>query len=126
MITDHVLVVRIPVGHATSRGAAAVSARGNVGDRRDLDPAPSARHPAPPSAAPPEADLGGPALLAALPGVMPKVRRHGLRLLVTPDTIMRWHRDIGRRRWAARSMHGKPNRPATLRNIRALVLRPRE
>ena len=29
------------------------------------------------------------ALLATLPGVIPKARRHGLRLLVTPDTILR-------------------------------------
>ena len=47
----------------------------------------------------------------------------GLRLLVTPDTIVRWHRDIVRRRWAARSMRGKSGRPATCRNIKALVLR---
>ncbi len=43
------------------------------------------------------------ALLATLHGVIPKARRHGLRLLVTPDTILRWHHDILRRRWAARS-----------------------
>ena len=36
--------------------------------------------------------------------MIPKARRHGLRLLVTPDTILRWHRDIVRRRWAARSI----------------------
>jgi hypothetical protein len=49
---------------------------------------------------------------------------HGsCRLLVTPDTILRWHRDIVRRRWAAGSMRGKTGRPATRRNIRALVLR---
>ena len=63
------------------------------------------------------------ALLAALLGVIPKARRQGLRLLVTPDTILRWHRDIVRRRWAARSMRGKTGRPATRRNIQALVLR---
>ena len=64
------------------------------------------------------------ALLATLLGVIPKARRHGLRLLVTPDTILRWHRDIVRRRWAARSMCGKTGRPTTRRNIRAaLVLR---
>jgi len=34
----------------------------------------------------------------ALPGPIPKLRRLGLRLLVTPDTILRWHRDIVRRR----------------------------
>ena len=63
------------------------------------------------------------ALLATLLGVIPKARRQGLRLLVTPDTILRWHRDIVRRRWAARSMRGRTGRPATRRNIRALVLR---
>src|SRR5664279_183482 len=63
------------------------------------------------------------ALLAALPGAIPKARRHGLRLLVTPDTIVRWHRDIVRCRWAMRSTHRKTGRPATRRNIRALVLR---
>src|SRR6266571_5859288 len=31
------------------------------------------------------------AMLAALLSVIPKARRHGLRLLVTPDTILRWH-----------------------------------
>jgi putative transposase len=55
--------------------------------------------------------------------VIPKVRHYGLRLLVTPDTIVRWHRDIVRRRWAARSIRGKTGRPATRRNIKALVLR---
>jgi len=63
------------------------------------------------------------ALLATLLSVIPNVRRHGLRLLVTPDTILRWHRDIVRRRSAAMSMRGNTGRPATRRNIRALVLR---
>src|ERR1039457_5578799 len=63
------------------------------------------------------------ALLAALLGVIPQARRHRLRLLVTPGTMLRWHRDIVRRRWAARSMRGKTGRPATRRNIKALVLR---
>ena len=63
------------------------------------------------------------ALLATLLSVIPKARRHGLQLLVTPDTVLRWHRDIVRRRWAARSMRGTTGRPATRRNIRALVLR---
>ena len=63
------------------------------------------------------------ALLATLLGVLPKARRQELRLLVTPDTILRWHRDIIRRRWAARSMRGRAGRPATRRNIQALVRR---
>ena len=64
------------------------------------------------------------ALLAILLGVIPKARRHGLRLLVTPDTILRWHRGIVRRRWAAKSTHGKSGRPATRRNIKTLRSRP--
>ncbi len=62
------------------------------------------------------------ALLAILLSVMPKARHHGLRLLVTPDTILRWHRDIVRRHWTARSIRGRTGRPATRRNIRALIL----
>jgi transposase len=63
------------------------------------------------------------ALLAALLAVIPKARRRGLRLLFTPDTIVRWHREIVRRRWATRSLRGRTGRPATLRNIRTLVRR---
>ena len=48
------------------------------------------------------------ALLATLFSVIPKGRRLGLRLLVTPDTIVRWHRNIVRRRWAARSGAATP------------------
>jgi hypothetical protein len=62
--------------------------------------------------------------LIALPfAVIPKARRHGLRLPVTPDTILRRHRDIVRHRRAARSKRGRTGRPATRRNIRALILR---
>jgi|SRR5580704_4005887 len=64
------------------------------------------------------------ALLATLLGVIPKTRRQGFRLLVTPDTIVRWHREIVRRRWAARSLRGRTGRPTTRRNIQALVRRP--
>jgi putative transposase len=63
------------------------------------------------------------ALMATLLSVMPRARRHGLRLLVTPDTILRWHRGIVRRRWAARSMRGRTGRPATRHNVQALVRR---
>ncbi len=104
--------------------AAAVPAQGDVEDRRDLDPAPPARGPAVAAAAPPEPELGGDrALIAALLGVIPKARRHGLRLLVSPDTILRWRRDLVRRRRAARSRRGRTGRPVTRRNVRALVLR---
>jgi putative transposase len=71
----------------------------------------------------PRLDWADRALIATLLSVIPKPRRHGLRLLVTPETILRWHRDIVRRNWAARSMRGKTGRPATRRNIQALVRR---
>ena len=34
------------------------------------------------------------AFLAALLGAIPRSRRQGLRLLASPDTLLRWHRDI--------------------------------
>src|SRR3954452_5308726 len=63
------------------------------------------------------------ALTAALAGVGPKAQRAGLRLLVTPETVVRWHRDLLRRRWAAKSRADRSGRPATRRDIRRLVLR---
>ena len=94
----------------------AVHAPGAAGELDEPVPAAAA-------AAPPEAELGGRALLATLFSVIAKARRHRLRLLVTPDTILRWHSDIVRRRWATRSMRGRTGRPAVRRNIKALVLR---
>jgi hypothetical protein len=55
----------------------------------------------------PNLDWADRALLATLLSAILKARRHGLRLLVTPDTILRWHRDIIRCRWAARSKRGQ-------------------
>ena len=92
-------------------------------DRRDLDPAPPAHRLQRRQRRRPKLNWADRALLATLLSVIPNARRHGQRLLVTPDTILRWHRDIVRRRWAARSMRGNTGRPATRRNIRALVLR---
>jgi putative transposase len=71
----------------------------------------------------PDLDWADRALLATLLAVIPKARRQALSLLVTPDTVLRWHRDIVRRRWAASSKRGRTGRPATRRNIDALVLR---
>jgi transposase InsO family protein len=45
------------------------------------------------------------------------------RLLVRPDTVLRWHRDLLARRHAARSRPRRPGRPRTVRSIRQLVLR---
>src|SRR6266704_6269918 len=123
MITGHVPAVRVPPDHAASSRPAAVPARGNVEERRDLDPAPSAHRPATPSSVPPDADLGGPGTARDPAQRDAESASSGAAVAVTPDTILRWHRDIVRGRWAARSMRGKTGRPATRRNIRALVLR---
>src|SRR5215470_2158420 len=63
------------------------------------------------------------AWLALLAGTLPIGRLAVMRLIVTPGTILRWHRDIVRRRWARRSRQGRSGRPPTGRNVRSLVLR---
>jgi hypothetical protein len=63
------------------------------------------------------------ALLAALLAWLPRGRLGRLRLLVRPDTILRWHRNLIRRRHAARSTRKGPGRPRTVASIRRLVLR---
>src|SRR6516225_8130083 len=63
------------------------------------------------------------AWLALLAGTVPAGRLAAMRLIVTPGTISRWHRDIARRRWARLSRRGRPGRPATHRKVRAVVLR---
>ena len=63
------------------------------------------------------------AWLALLAGTLPAERLAGLRLIVTPSSILRWHRDILRRRWARRSRCGHAGRPPTRRSARSLVLR---
>ena len=51
------------------------------------------------------------AWLALLAGALPAGRLARLRLIVTPATILRWHRDIVRRRWARLSRRGRSGRP---------------
>ena len=63
------------------------------------------------------------ALLAALLAVIPESAPPGMAAAGHPETILRLHRDIIRRRWAARSTRGRTGRPPTRRHIRALVLR---
>jgi putative transposase len=72
------------------------------------------------------------AWLAALLHPLPRLALRRLRLLVRPDTVLKWHRDLLARRHAALSRprrHAALSRPRrrgrtrTLRSIRALVLR---
>src|ERR1700745_1148147 len=63
------------------------------------------------------------AFLAALLHRLPRPTLRSLRLLVRPDTILRWARDLLARRHAGRSRPKRPGRPPTVRSVRALVLR---
>ena len=56
------------------------------------------------------------AFLAAVGRLLPPARRHGL--LVTPQTLLRWHRELVRRRWTfTRRGPGRPPIPAATREL---------
>jgi len=59
------------------------------------------------------------ALIAGLTRLLPPPRRLGL--LVTPATILRWHRQLAARRWTTHC--ARAGRPATPAGLRALVIR---
>ncbi|GAA3812584.1 integrase core domain-containing protein [Streptomyces chiangmaiensis] len=63
------------------------------------------------------------AILAALLHRLPRVQLRKLHLIVSPDTLLRWHRDLLRRQHAKASHPKRPGRPRTVRSIRALLLR---
>jgi hypothetical protein len=63
------------------------------------------------------------AFLAALLHKIPRPTLRQLHLIVSPDTVLRWHRDLLRRRHASASRPKRPGRRPTVRSIRALVLR---
>jgi transposase len=63
------------------------------------------------------------ALLAALLVPLARVTLRRLRLLVSPDTVLRWHRDLAKRRHARASKRRRPGRPCTVASIRPFVLR---
>ena len=60
------------------------------------------------------------AVLAALARLLPGGRLRQLRLIVSPRTLLRWHADLVRRRWAY--PRRTPGRPRTAQALRALVL----
>jgi len=59
------------------------------------------------------------ALLAATGRLLPPARRQGL--LITPHTLLRWHRELVRRRWSYSP--ARPGRPPIDARTRELVLR---
>jgi putative transposase len=60
------------------------------------------------------------ALLAAFSRLLPR-QAWKRSLLVTPGTLLRWHRELVARRWTY--PHRRPGRPATAAEIRELVVR---
>ena len=58
-------------------------------------------------------------LLGAIAAAVPRPRRHGW--IVTPDTLLRWHRRRIARHWS--QPHRRPGRPATTVEIRQLIIR---
>jgi len=66
----------------------------------------------------PKPDWAGRAVLAALAWLLPAVLR--AHRLVTPGTLLAWHRRLITRKWTCPS---RPGRPRTSPEIRALVLR---
>ena len=63
------------------------------------------------------------AFLAALLHRLPPEILRRVRLVVRPDTVLRWHRELVARRHAAASRPKRSGRPRTARSIRLLVLR---
>jgi transposase InsO family protein len=63
------------------------------------------------------------AFLAALLHRLPRDVLRRVRLLVRPETVLRWHRDLVAHRHAVASRPKRAGRPRTVRSIRTLVLR---
>ncbi|XUL93932.1 integrase core domain-containing protein [Streptomyces galilaeus] len=63
------------------------------------------------------------AFLAALLPRLPRPQLRQLHLIVSPDTGLRWHRDLLRRHHAKVSRPKRPDRPPAVRSVQALVLR---
>ncbi|MFI0468299.1 integrase [Saccharopolyspora sp. 5N102] len=59
------------------------------------------------------------AFLAALLRQLPRNVLRRLPLLVRPDTVLRWHRQLIARRHATVSKPKRPGRPRTVRSVRA-------
>lgn len=63
------------------------------------------------------------AFLAALLVPLARATLRRLRLVVSPDTVLRWHRDLIKHHHARASVKRRPGRPRTVASIRRLVLR---
>jgi putative transposase len=63
----------------------------------------------------PRLDWADRAVLAGLARLLPRPRWH--RLFVRPETLLRWHQDLVRRRWSYPHRRGRPAVPAELRTL---------
>jgi hypothetical protein len=61
------------------------------------------------------------AVISALIRRLPRARR--ARMLVTPQTILRWHRRLVTRRWTSTGGLRRPGRPPVRPGLRALTVR---
>ncbi|MFD7772544.1 hypothetical protein [Streptomyces sp. NPDC059753] len=71
----------------------------------------------------PRFDPSDRALLAALLHRLPRYVLRHLRLLVRPDTVLRWHRCLLTSRHAAASRPKRPGRPRTVHSVGSLMPR---
>ncbi|WP_328631418.1 integrase core domain-containing protein [Streptomyces sp. NBC_00356] len=63
------------------------------------------------------------AFLAALLAPLPRTALRRLRLIVSPDTVLRRHRDFMNSRHVHLSRNPRPGRPRTVTSVRRLILR---
>ncbi|MFB8265046.1 integrase core domain-containing protein [Streptomyces sp. NPDC055955] len=66
-------------------------------------------------------ELGDRAVIAAFVRLLSKRQRHGMKLLVSPRTVLRWHARLVKPKWTY--PHLRPGRPPKPVASRALVLR---
>jgi hypothetical protein len=60
--------------------------------------------------------------LAALSRLVPRGRRREV-LTATPTTLLRWHRELVKRKWTFAQHHRRPGRPSTAPTVKRLILR---
>jgi putative transposase len=69
----------------------------------------------------PELNSADRVIMAALSRLVSRAAQSGL--LVQPETVLGWHRERVRRKWAAFGRRRRPGRPGLDAEVRALILR---
>jgi hypothetical protein len=114
----------VPRRHQRVRVApASPGERTRQGRGNPRPPSPNHRAATPVGAGQAPVRAGRQGIAGSAPAPAPAVLLGELRLLVRPDTVLRWHRNLLARRHAAVSRPKNPGRPRTVGSIRALVLR---